>query len=71
MKGFFYFIKAIDTCDDAKQYHDLFIEHDDNFNILSPRFPPGVEKVSDHGTNGPRKKFKFPENIFQGRTKFL
>jgi hypothetical protein len=24
---------------------------------------PGVEKVSDHGTIGPRKFFEFPENI--------
>ena len=30
-----------------------------------------VGKVSDHGTIGPRKKFKFPENISTGRIKLL
>ncbi len=38
-------------------------------------FEPGVEKVSDHRTIGPRKilssqkNFEFPENILQERIK--
>jgi hypothetical protein len=28
-----------------------------------------VEKVSDHGTIGPRKFFEFPENISPGKKK--
>ena len=30
-----------------------------------------MEKVSDHGTIGPKKKIEFSENITQGRIKLL
>jgi hypothetical protein len=31
----------------------------------------GVEKVSDHGTIGPRKYFEFPENISPRKKKIV
>ena len=36
---------------------------DRNFHKQMAILKAGVEKVSDHGTIGPRKSFEFPENI--------
>ena len=34
-----------------------------NIILLDTIYSPGVENVSDHGTNGPRKFLGLPENI--------